>query len=328
MASSSHSVSASRAVIPYQPLVVAPETIAHEVFRRSWETARYEISRLNPEIPLAERRLSPFLPRPTGAFPVGHTHFTLVPGQYHEGDKQIGIEIYAPIHAPAQGLPLIIFSHGFSALSTDYRHLVEEIASHGFNVVCLNHPSSSCYSPILQEEDEMERSAPEKVPAIMEMLAQRQVANIGFVLETLRDSSCVRASDTVVLAGHSLGGAASILAARSHPSISACVNLDGGLVGSDETKTAGLTIPMLTLRSDFDLSDPYLVRFYNEWVAFHANSSPYSHFETIPNIGHMDFMISSFNDEEGVDAGIAALVTTSQKILQLMHRVHTHPQSE
>ncbi len=349
MASSSQSVSSSTALIVYQPRPVTYDTLTREVFRRSWETAKYEIGCLNPETPLADRRLTHFFPRPTGPYPVSFTHFTLLPGEEHKGDRKIGVEIHTPnldllseqqIQTLrigvgdqldlAQRVPLIIFSHGFGGLAVDYLHLVEEIASQGFTVVCLNHPSSSCHSLFLEKVDEMERSAPDEVPAVMEKLAQTQAANIGFVLDALRGGSVeelshLRHAQTIVLAGHSLGGAASVLVARSHPCISACINLDGGLAGDDQTKMAGLTQPILTLRSDFDITDPYLERFYNEWVALHENSSPHSQFETIPGIGHVDFTISPFIDwldgEQGIDAGIRAHETTSRKILQLMQRI-------
>lgn len=370
MTSSSNKISAPlTAVILYQSQAASLQSHleAHTdaVFRKSLEIAKYETRHLNPEIPLIDRRLCQFLPRPKGPYPVGFSNFTLVLDQNHNGDKKIGIEIYAPtrtpfgnplpLHLPSYpkqeslsvqqqqtlhtysqnqldpvaNLPLIVFSHGHGCLPADYRPLLEEIASHGIAVVCLNHPSSSSYAPDLGELDALSRSDPERFLARMQMLADTQAANISFVVETLRNGQneelqTLGHAPTIVLAGHSLGGAASIMVSRNNPHIAACINLDGGLMGTKETKTAGLAIPVLTLRSDFDPTDADLQQFVHEWETFHENSLPNSHYETVSGTNHMDFAINPFlgwlTGQNSLRGGLNAHETSSKKILQLMDR--------
>ena len=64
-------------------------------------------------------------------------------------------------------------------------------------------------------------------------------------------------ADTIrlVLAGHSLGEVASIIASSRDSHIAGCINLDGSLARDKKTKATELTLPVLTLLSDHEICE-------------------------------------------------------------------------
>lgn len=255
------------------------EKHANEIARRSLEAAKYEACNLT------SRHLVQILPPLTGQYAVGCTHFAIERPQTEQlvGDHRIEMEIYAPTRAntgnkllinpklmpgheeingghftqwqlqelhtysqdqiePVGKWPILIFSNGMAAHHTEYRHLLEQLASHGYLVLNLNHASSS--SSVFD-------TAPPGVNPFdnvdLNKLAAMQADNIQFVIEELRYGSLknLGQSDQIILAGHSLGGAASILATRNDPTIKGCMDLDGLLLGPEETLTSRPPAPVL-----------------------------------------------------------------------------------
>ena len=249
------------------------------------------------------------------------------------GDSKIGIEIFAPtrkggntsplrmqlnanlplqsalsrdqLHTlvthslgslqPYGKMPVLIFSHGLGVDPVEYRILLEEIASHGFAVLSLNHPSSSGHAPFRPGEalnaaaiDYCERSEPARFREEIEKLGQHQASNIRHVVALVRDGSLrefIAPTEEIILGGHSLGGAASILVTRTDPQIRACINVDGYLHPDGGTpKATGIQQPLLQLLAGGHEMVP-------EWDELHANS-PHAHKAVIPNVGHMDFTAS------------------------------------
>jgi dienelactone hydrolase len=172
----------------------------------------------------------------------------------------------------------------------DYCILLEEIASHGYVVLNLHHYSSSGSVPSGEKSIRDKDSPPSE-------LAESQAANIQFVTEQIRSgqfnilSQKLDHMNPIIVAGHSLGGAASVIAARNRSDYVGCILVDGGLQGEDLLKTQGILSPLLLLCTK-PPQEEWALKMQGEWRALLANT-PNSYGEQINGIVHGDF--SSFN---------------------------------
>jgi dienelactone hydrolase len=305
------------------------------------------------------------LPPLTGRYPhIGHESF-VVAGPHRE----IGVEVFAPtrgsyenklrmqlspersfmsalseeqiqtLHThsvdsltPIGKLPVLLFSHGWGVNPSEYRPLLEELASHGYMVVSLNHPSSSRDAPFSQNPpvldacDEAGCEDPAKFSSELDRLTLIQADNIAFITDYIRKKE--GDATPIVLAGHSLGGAASIIAARHDLKIKGCINLDGGLRG--ENKSEGLKTSLLMILVDrltnMTLEDKeWVVPLMKEWTDLHENSKRIgdSYLGQIQGISHMDFSTGPLLDwlvgEKTLDGAIKAHVVASRAMVQFMN---------
>lgn len=315
---SSHSKvvsSDSMAIMPYHPkqsskefLRSAQERITTEVFRKTLEQAKYAAN---------------IFPSLTPKFNCSNfsriSSASLTTPRCLKTDSCIEIEIFA---APLsyRKPPILIFSHGWGEPSRNYRILLGELANNGYTVLNLTHQSSL-------DEDPPGLSLKETVE-LTDKLAAVMANNIQYVIGEVRSGSLKILGDPnkIILAGHSLGGAASIMVSRKDPAISGCVNLDGSLKGN--TKTDGLSQPLLMLIGDHEKmmreqeQDPreeireyakFSRRFHEEYETLYHNS-PHSEKILIPGAGHMDFSDKPIRDYLAGDRG---------KTLSIAMRVHT-----
>jgi pimeloyl-ACP methyl ester carboxylesterase len=245
------------------------------VIRRSLEIAKYEASHL-PLIAFTGRNI------------VSISSMTLSPPEGLGTDSSIGVEIFKPATTDPNS-PVIIFSHGMGVSSAHYRPLLEELASHGYVVLSLTHPSGVEDLP----GDGAERAA--RVAPIM-------ANNIQFVLKQVQEGALKGIGDAgrIVLAGHSIGGAASVIVAGNDPHVVGCVNLDGWLEGRRADR---LEQPFLLLRGDYQSALEASAKSPDEnernWVALASRKdaeletfvrhSPHSKQIIIPGATHMDF---------------------------------------
>lgn len=238
-----------------------------------------------------------------------------------------------------ENMSILIFSHGMGSDPIIYRPLIEELASHGYVVLNLNHPASSNHAPFSQETldghafDELFTSPnPEKLEEASEKMALTQAANIKFVIEQIRTGRLEKLPHNcglrskVVLAGHSLGGASSIIAARDNPEIAGCIDIDGRLVGSKETRSTALTIPVLVLCSEPKAQNQEEDKMAQDLDALRENSSPLLYSKKMINgVRHNDFTMLPILDwlVGGTDfnPGLKAHTIASQEILSFMERV-------
>jgi dienelactone hydrolase len=240
-----------------------------------------------------------------------------------------------------ENLPILIFSHGLGVDPIIYRPLIEELASNGFAVLNLNHPASSNNAPFSPDAadwcalDELFSSSPEKSDEAVEKMASTQAANIEFVVSQIQASRLSKLpvncgpKSKVVLAGHSLGGASSIMASRGDSEIAGCINLDGRLTGSAKTKCDGLKMPLLLLCSEPDDKESEgEVKMAQEFDAFRKNSSHSKYIQKmIPGVRHMDFtmnpMLEWLVGGTGVNGGLKAHMAASQEILDFMKAINS-----
>ncbi len=237
---------------------------------------------------------------------------------------------------PVEGMPILIFSHGMSVDPTIYRPLVEELASHGFVVLNLNHPASSNHAPFSQEAlnehawDKLFSSGMEKVDEEAEKMASTGTANIQFVVEQIRSEKLsglpkgCGLTNKIILSGHSLGGASSIMATRDNPDIAGCINLDGRLTGTKEKKLAGLAVPVLILSSELDPHNKGDKEMLDEFEAFHKNSARSTQ-KKVEGAKHMDFTMYPMLDwlvgGTHLKEGLKTHTEASQEMLNFMKAI-------
>lgn len=161
--------------------------------------------------------------------------------------------------------PVILYSHGHGQHRSSSTALVEELASHGYIVVTIDHTYDA--GQVEFPGDRVEKyamppfTAEDDDPVILKAVDVR-VADTRFVLEELsrrvRDRRYplphglghILDLSRIAMFGHSLGGATAASVMAAEPSIAAGANLDGSLFGPVVTK--GLRKPFLLMSEDAD----------------------------------------------------------------------------
>lgn len=141
--------------------------------------------------------------------------------------------------APGGKFPLILFAPGASQLPADYSVLIESLVSHGFAVAAISpNETGPCAGP----GGGSSAANYEKVALDLLALLNRMTTPGRLPFAAGVDSA------RVATLGHSLGGAAAVLAGARDPHILAAVNLDGDFSAAAEQ--ARPVQPILYLTSD------------------------------------------------------------------------------
>jgi predicted dienelactone hydrolase len=137
-------------------------------------------------------------------------------------------------HPEAGALPLVLLSPGLGMPAATLTGLAEELASHGYAAVVLGHAHEG---PVGFPDRTTDCLVCERPSG--EALAQVRAADLSFVLDAFNgeDAAWEHASridsERVVVGGHSIGGAAAILALVDDARFAAAFNLDGTLFALD-----------------------------------------------------------------------------------------------
>jgi dienelactone hydrolase len=187
--------------------------------------------------------------------------------------SQIRVDVYSK----GENKPIILFSHGYGVDALCYHHLLEKLASEGYAVVAINHPSSSLGKDIDESPDRLA------------LLEQMQKNNIERIIKEIRNGRLkgVGSPNHILLAGHSMGGVASLLASSSE-GVQGVINLDGGLKNGNVDISHPNSKPVLTVLGDHAQDGPESQAFLESWDTFSKvnDSSPV----VIPRANHMDFV--------------------------------------
>jgi dienelactone hydrolase len=152
----------------------------------------------------------------------------------------------APIDAENSPFPVLFFSPGFLMAAQLYSSLIEEMASHGYIVVAINH-TDACW-PVMFPDGSSRAILPElanifsnKERSCMQtfdMTQETWVKDVEFVLSWLQNQPLTKslALSRLGIFGHSFGGSTAIEAARRYKAFRAVVNLDGSLFGPNWDK--------------------------------------------------------------------------------------------
>ena len=212
-----------------------------------------------------------------GPFPVGHTTLSVpaadglpvlsvdvwYPSKRTRGPKatyelQPGVDVPArlavdAVPAAAGRFPLVVYSHGSGAFSFIATFFTEVLASHGYVVAAPNHPGDTIIDAYLRQVSRGTDYL--ATPELIGLVAKR-INDLPRVIDAVFDapSSTAKFSPAidrnhVVLAGHSLGGAAAIGTAADDPRVDAVIAMDPtwGMLTPDQL--ARVNVPVLTMWS-------------------------------------------------------------------------------
>jgi dienelactone hydrolase len=158
--------------------------------------------------------------------------------------------------------PLIIFSPGYGVTRDLYSTLFEELASHGFAVLALDHtyeteavefPNGTVVRRSLPANP-LQRNHPTSSRLILKTMRTR-VADVQFLLRRLPWINRQAAAGTIDLGrigifGHSLGGLTSAAIAGDDPGVRAAADLDGSIYGPETRRVASQAFMIMTERGD------------------------------------------------------------------------------
>ena len=194
--------------------------------------------------------------------------------------------------------PILVLSHGITGMRQIHTTLIEELTSHGYVVVALDHPYD-CNLTVFQDGTIADYRSditghPDSVNIRRNQLDTR-VADVGFVLDKLIELSTTSVFSGVMdlnkvgVLGHSYGGATAIQVSYEDIRIRSCLVLDSWMnpLPNNILKT-GIHQPFLYLGrpnwgdSDYP-SSPVLVK------SFMTTLSENGYHFTLKNSRHLDF---------------------------------------
>jgi glyoxylase-like metal-dependent hydrolase (beta-lactamase superfamily II)/dienelactone hydrolase len=185
------------------------------------------------------------------------------------------------VSGAARRYPVILFSHGLGTLSQTYTSFLENLASHGYVVVGVDHSYYSAAYTLPDGRSVRNLSRPED----RQRDVVAQAADLSFVVNVLERLSHPSASPAGRLAGrldlsrlgvfgHSRGGFAAPHACRRDSRFKACANLDGYSM-TPAVMDSGITQPFMMVEEiapwDPPATDSQLVQL--RWTRAQADSS-------------------------------------------------------
>ena len=170
----------------------------------------------------------------------------------------------------AGGWPVVLFSTGYGIERQLYTGLVEDLASHGYVVVAIDHPHDANIVAFPDGHTVSIGKVGESNNAISNALTVR-IADTRYVLDALtrldRDSRRdaffgILNLDRIGMFGHSLGGATAAATMLTDRRIDAGLDMDGFLFG--KVATTGLDKPFMLFAADPGFRhQPNLARFWS-----------------------------------------------------------------
>ncbi|MFD0317746.1 alpha/beta hydrolase family protein [Streptomyces flavalbus] len=203
----------------------------------------------------------------------------------------------APVADGGGRFPVVLFSPGLGGVRTQNSAWAQELASHGYVVAALDHPYDSAAVVLADGRTVRTKVAATGDADRDEELAARwtavRAADLSFVLGQLErvargeiPGPVGGRMDTgrVAATGHSLGGAAALLAARQDDRFDAVIDLDGFPHGPAPTR---FPQPVLALTQDVrtDIDPDYLPRLTRVLSLSGATSYRLS----VPGAAHLTF---------------------------------------
>jgi dienelactone hydrolase len=164
-------------------------------------------------------------------------------------------------YSPLDDVPILLFSPGYSIPRLYYNVLASAIASEGFIVITIDHPEDA---NIIIYSDGHEVYNNESILSSPTWDAYPRAADASFIIDQLSNATAMAElfplrgrrlfpTDCVAMLGHSMGGAAAIVAASLDSRIRGAVNWDGTIIGSPPLPT--LSQPVLFITHD-NTTDP------------------------------------------------------------------------
>lgn len=161
-------------------------------------------------------------------------------------------QLNAPLTTTQHHLPVVFFSPGYGVSHVNYTAYLEEIASHGYLVLAIDHPYAGLTilpdGKAISPHNEPSKSTP--VTRVSQM-----AQDASFVLTALQDAHSSIGQfwshidiQRVGIFGHSLGGATALEIGRMDKRFRACVDLDGDTWGKVDEE--GVRQPFMVLLNE------------------------------------------------------------------------------
>ena len=161
--------------------------------------------------------------------------------------------------SPLPDVPILLLSPGYRGSRLYYNVIASAIASEGFIVITIDHPGDT--NIITYPDGHTLYSNLSNVVDLDELTpyAYARAADASFIIDQLSNATAMTdllprhgprqfLTDRVAILGHSLGGAAAVLAAGQDPRFRAAINLDGPFFGS--LSPSGLSVPVLYVATE------------------------------------------------------------------------------
>ncbi len=217
---------------------------AKRKFSRGWIKSLAILFEIFLALFIGFRIFFPFLPvsKPTGPQKVQvdrlyYRHETKFPAMATEGkDREIPVHVYHPEKMKKGTHPLLLFSHGASGVGRSNETLFYELASRGCLVFSLDHPHDSFFCTLSSGKkifvdqaflkEAMSTQGGGDLQKDWDQLnrwVDPRIEDINFVLDKILDGNVDNAYEDkidpkrIILAGHSLGGAAALAIGRQRP---------------------------------------------------------------------------------------------------------------
>ncbi|WP_170885576.1 alpha/beta hydrolase family protein [Bacillus alkalicellulosilyticus] len=168
--------------------------------------------------------------------------------------KSVDVQSYenAPVSKQVQTYPVLIFSHGYGGTRTQNLSQMEELASHGYVIVSIDHTYDSGYT-VFPDGREVKMVNSELSDEGHHQAIQTRSQDASFVLDQLNlwnsESDNLFANkldlEKVGMFGHSYGGATTAKTLATDERFKAGINMDGALYGNDVTQ--GLSQPFMNI---------------------------------------------------------------------------------
>ncbi len=202
-----------------------------------------------------------------------------------------GMKTYSKFNAKiSEGVfPLVLLSHGFGMSRVNYTAFAEDLASHGYMVVTVDHPGSGL---TVFDKEEILGLVPN--PNGPDGKVIEFCNDASFIIdELLRKAEISKHidKDKIGMMGHSLGGAAALNVDLYDPRFKAVINLDGYAFG--RLFSEGVKIPFIAIlqnpRGAVEASDSMRRERQKEWKSIVDKSSKDSFVVSINGYMHFDF---------------------------------------
>ncbi len=186
-------------------------------------------------------------------------------------------EMHAPLAGTSQKFPVLFFSPGMGDPVEIDTALLEEMASHGYVVIAINHTYG--VDPTVFPDGRVMRLDPElaafwfaKDRSFEDILDDEHdywVQDAHFVINAIRSidetDSYAFLKDRIdytamAYAGHSLGGGVALQISRERSDIQACIDLDAIVFGPKEKRLQQLTVPCMFIIGGKVVSDELLIK--------------------------------------------------------------------
>jgi hypothetical protein len=175
------------------------------------------------------------------------------------GLPAVHVHAHSGARARAGRLPVVLFSPGYGVARVSYQAICEDLASHGYLVIAVDHTGET---PVEFPGGDIELPSDSGGSDPIATAATTRLADMRLVLRRLSTMAAGPRGDRrrVAAIGHSLGGSTAAALIRAEPTIRAGVDLDGAIIGP--ARWRGVARPFLVMSAQHRLlSFPLMRRF-------------------------------------------------------------------